>query len=109
MNSNDTLLCHLIATDEMHRESTPKLKTDHILHNPKQISVGTNEIVYLHFIYCADSDFEITVTTPTTVLALNPNSTIFGSNNTIVKALGNVHFKTATPVNFFVQYMRVTY
>lgn len=109
MKSNDTLLCHLVATDEMLHGNTPKLKVDELLQNPTSIEVAANEVVYIHFIHCKKAWFKIELTTPTSVIEITPQNTKENSSNSIIKALGNVKITSANDANFYVQLLRVLY
>ncbi|MEW7279726.1 hypothetical protein ABW636_14125 [Aquimarina sp. 2201CG1-2-11] len=108
MKSNDTLLCHLVATDEMKKGVEPQYKHDEVVHNPNEIKVAVNEVVYLHFFHCGDADFNIEITTPTQILQFTPENTYKGCNNTIIRAIGTVKIK-AQNQNFFVQLLRIHY
>ncbi len=109
MKSNDTLLAHLVATDEMTREEVSKYKKDELVYRPSNIEVAPNEIVFIHFFNCKDPNFKIEITTPTTLLHLHQDNTLNGSNNSIIKAIGNVNFKSEGNPNFYVQYLRILY
>lgn len=108
MKSNDTLLCHMIATDEIKKGVEPKYKNDELVYNPNEIRVAVNEMVYLHFFHCRDADFTITLSTPTQILTFTQNNTHNGSNNTIIRAIGTIKIK-AENSNFFVQLLRIQY
>ncbi len=109
MKSNDNLLCHIVATDEMLKGLSPKYKTDEIVHNPSRINVAANEVIYLHFFHCDSTDFNIEIATPTFIQQLTPKNTFNGSNNTIIRAIGNVNFKATQDSNFYVQFLKIYY
>ena len=99
----------MIATDEAIKGKTPKLKIDEIAYNPNKIKVNANEVVYIHFIHSNQSDFDIEINTPTNNIKINPSNTIENSCNTIIKALGNVQFKSPDNSSFYVQFLRISY
>ena len=109
LKSNDTLLCHIIATDEMIRDEISKSKVDELLSNPTQIKVAANELVYIHFIHSNDLKFEMELKTATQVIKLNRLNTIEGSCNTIIRCLSDVKIKTNNKPNFFVQLIRIQF
>lgn len=109
MKSNDTLLCHLVATDEMIKGEAPKLKLDELVFNPTHIDVATNEVVYIHFVHSNTAAFNIEITTPTNVTVIKSNNTLNNNCNTIIKAMGNIRFKTGANPNFYVQFLRILY
>lgn len=108
-NSNDNLLCHIIATDEMSKGAMPKHKVDELHHNPTQIEIGANEAVYLHFLHVNAPTFALGIRTATRAYDLTEANTIDGSFNTIVRCLSDVKFKVDDQTDFFVQLIRIQY
>ncbi len=109
MKSNDTLLCHMMATDEMKKGAAPQYKTDDIIYNPTHIKVAANEVVYIHFFHSHVPEFNIKITTPTGLLTLSPDNAINGSSNTIIRAIGDISFTSMLRPSFFVQLIKIHY
>ena len=107
--SNDNLLCHIIATDEMSKGAMPRHKIDELHHNPTRIAVGVNEAVYLHFLHVNAPTFELGIRTATRAYDLTQANTMGGSFNTIVRCLSDVKFKTDGQTDFLVQLIRIQY
>lgn len=111
MKSNDALLRYMIAWDEAQKNRQAKLNTDEVLHTPKQIKVKPNEVVYLHFFHSNCPNFSIEIQTATETLTLNDRNTLSKSNNTILKAVSDIYFKSRQKhrTDFFVQLLRIQY
>ena len=109
ITTNDTLLCHLMALDELKKQGEPRYKTPELLSNPELIEVGVNETVYIHFIHSYDPEFSLTIETGTQDITLNIKNTISGSSNHIIRCLSKVQIKSKRTPDFFVQLVRVTH
>ncbi|UZO79745.1 hypothetical protein NBT05_12380 [Aquimarina sp. ERC-38] len=109
MKTNDALLCHLVANYTTLQKLHPKYQVDELLYSPKKIKVGVNEVVFIHYIEIKSGDFNLQITTPTRAVRLTPDNTTDHKSNTIIQAIGNIHFSSKSPVNFYVQVLRIQY
>lgn len=109
MKANDVLLNRMIDLDEKKKRRKVIALKDELIHNPKEIKVASNEIVYVHFFCSKNPSFAIEMVTPTGVINYNSNSTLFNASNQIVKCLGTVKFNTKDSDNFYIQYIRTEY
>lgn len=109
IKSNDNLLCHIIATDEMQKGKIARYKTDETHSNPTQLKVSANEVVYLHFIHVKSTAFNLDINTATKAYTLDQNNTINGSFNTIVRCLSDIKFNARPQVDYVVQLVRIQY
>lgn len=107
----DNLLYRLIELDLKNKGKSICHISDEIAHNPAEIEVGANEVVYTYnFIASQNHPFTVNVFSPTENLIYTHQNVVNGSNDLIKSHWGKIKVNViSNPQYFYIQYLRVKF
>ena len=109
--SKDSLLYRLIELDLKNKGKSICHISDEMIHNPKEIEVGANEVVYTYnFIAGMNYPFSINLISPTEKINYTYQNVVNGNNDLIKAHWGKIKIEVESNAQYFyIQYLRIKF